>query len=48
MDLGHLDPPRAWSVGGEQSRWFIHENVLGVKELVTSTSFLGHSGAATE
>jgi hypothetical protein len=22
MDVGHLDPPRAWSVGGEQSRWF--------------------------
>jgi hypothetical protein len=29
------------------NRWFIHENVLGVKELVTSTSSLSHSGAAT-
>jgi len=22
MALGHLDPLRAWSVGGEQFRWF--------------------------
>jgi len=21
MALGHLDPPDAWSVGGEQFRW---------------------------
>jgi hypothetical protein len=32
MVLAHLDPPRAWSVGGEQFRWFksgtrtIHRN----------------------
>jgi hypothetical protein len=22
MAVGHLDPLRAWSVGGEQFRWF--------------------------